>query len=643
MIGYLLSAIIVVVDILVAAAGYQSLSVRGLLFASSVVLGSLAYELLRSKDRPSEALKPILRSNAGGLRLAPNERQLWLITCGIFNVAFSSSLVAFFVFDLPLGWRGVFSCLIAIPILVQLCSGLHRSNAGRLAISVESAIFTTLGALELHAIHPLYYGDLDPIVHETFVDALTQSGTVSSGSLGIYANFPLFHVLASETAQLGGLSSIDAMFICILIGSLAGIAAFFVICKLLFRSTVAAGIASLLLASGFEWLYIAISPRPQSLSMIFFVVLLLALCGRRIDLARAAVAVLISIAWVLTHQISVLFAASFLVAMVALDRLAPRQFRVLQISPNLVLYVGVLIGGYWLVISSFGDWLVPVVAQRLTGFTSYNYSQLYSLGGTSDIAFLISTLGFVPLLSLLVLGFLWLLTGNARLDGVRNWLTLSILAMAFYVPNPLWLAPTFSGLGLDRLGRTLEPVVAIGASLVLGTMVGIRPGHIRLGNRGAVLTVVVVVSIAVGFTAASGLRPNSDSLTDLIGVAQPRLYFDADEMAAVAFVQRYVPDTNSIASDVPTTALLVHAGYIRALPFTVFRNGALQNGFSYSIVRLNAYENGGLLVLEAESANNFAPLIHSFSRITDLPDSVNPSTNLVYTSGSTMVFVSSGF
>ncbi|HYS72432.1 MAG TPA: hypothetical protein VEO96_00400 [Thermoplasmata archaeon] len=644
MLGYIISALIISLDVLVAVAGYPSLATRGIIYCASVLIGGLAFEFQKRNTKPR-----LPRAHRSGL----NEmwgtasrgmlRRVSLATSLCFSMVLSASLIVFFVFRQDLALRAIFSAIMAIIIVIQLWAGMYRATWGRLGLVVEFAIFAFLGTLELRALHPFYYGDLDPIVHASFVDNLTRTGTISSDTLGIYVSFPVFHVLSSEISQLVGTGSFESMFICVLLASAGGLIAFYVLAKRVLGGILGAAVASLLLATGFEWLYIAISPRPQSLSMIFFIFVLSILSVQgRFGLSRASVFALISVVWILTHQISVLFAISFVAFSFVLDKLGFAPSNALRVSLNSLLYLGVLLAGYWMVISSFGNWLVPVVAQRLTGFTEYQYSQLYNVGGLSDLSFLINTVGFAPLLALLVLCFLRLATHDVQVSDIRSWSTLALAGAVFYFPNPLWLSPTFAGLGLDRLGRILEPIIVLGASLTLLRLLKGARSNAHSQEKVAMVAAIVVVSLVAGFTASNGLRPNSDSLTDLLGIRQPRLFFDADEVSAVTFVTMHLGPKATINSDVPTSAFLLSLGYIKATPFSVYENGTLVNSSGYSIVRIEAYGNGGILVLQAESANSFAPLIRAYSRITDLPDAATSPSSVIYSSGSTLVFMSTG-
>ena len=476
------------------------------------------------------------------------------------KVPWQIPVMAVFLLNASLALAGRFGApLLIFPFLFGLSfalilytfltnSGSRWAVPGGLALaSMTLATFL----LTLFNSFAFFYGQRDPLFHIGAIESLEATGHIDPGHFYQYSEFPAFHVSVATVSLVLGVSPYSANAILSILIYAPSPVFVYLFGAAISRRTSVSFVAALAVTGGATMLTIPILMIPLSLSLFYFLSLLVFLT-RETGRVRLTLAVLpILGAWILTHQVSLLVAALVLACLVITGRFGPRATARRLPTVGILVIVLVCTLAYWTMIATIFQKSFSEILRTVIETLGTLPARSLASGGPIGVAFLIDHLNLSVLLFVLLLGVRSLASVTTPLEAAFTKAVTAtlILLSPLYFPNALWLLPPFSLLELSRWQPLMELLLLPG--ILFGFSYLIPPGA---EGRKAVVA-ALVVSFAVVLTAGSQSVLYSDSLPTAVvpGYTAERAYFDQAELASLSFVAR---QNLSVSGDLPTSLWL---------------------------------------------------------------------------------------
>ncbi|HJW83742.1 MAG TPA: hypothetical protein VJ754_05495, partial [Anaerolineae bacterium] len=262
-------------------------------------------------------------------------------------------------------WAGLL--VMAVPIASRLIT-LEASRAERLGLLVWLGL-ALYAAKVMHS--PFAFTFADELIHAGSANAILQSGHLFTAvpMLPAISYYPGLETVTAALASLTGLTVFDAGVIVLAAARLVQIIALYLFFEQVSRSTRVAGIATLLYMANSNFIFWSAQFSYESLALPLGVLLLFAVARRealpdsRTRRGWTVVALLVSLAVVITHHLSSYALVVFLWAVLAVSRLQHNRLRIWDVG--LFTSLAVVI---WLVsIASITiGYLTPVISGAVT-------------------------------------------------------------------------------------------------------------------------------------------------------------------------------------------------------------------------------------------------------------------------------------
>ena len=416
---------------------------------------------------------------------------------------------------------------------------------------------------------PYYVRTLDTVYHATLAERITSAGSLAAVAGTRYADLPLFHTLSSVLAQMTGMDARTLMGVLFVVLFPVVVVAGFALVRNLTGSRRLGVLAGALAAFSPEFVAWGTQAHVQSLSFVFLAVFGLLFTKWRTDHRFTAAAAVVTLAWILTHHLSVfmavvllgVWAVWLLWAAVGRSDIGPvrrplYQYVVLTIS---VAVYWVVSGVFWVPI----NWVTEFSPAASSGapttqFLIEFYSGPFELFGAAT-PFLFTQLHYVPFLALAGYG-LWtvLRSGGEVPSRVYPMVLLGFFAaILVFVPNPAWIVARGIG-ALNRWGIMallfVVPVAALGLERL--TADSSRGGAVPI--VALLVVTMAVLSVGAGFT--------DPSIADEAGYDKgARKHLSTGDIDAAEHVLQY-SDDGPVGSSHVMSGYMAHAVWADLAP-----------------------------------------------------------------------------
>lgn len=401
---------------------------------------------------------------------------------------------------------------------------------------------------------PYYVRTQDTLYHTALARHIAEVGSLSVVAGTRYAELPVFHTLGAVYVQLSELAPRTVLGVAMALLFPVVVLAGYAFVRNVTGSRRAGFFGAALLIVNPEFISWGTQAHVQSLSFVFLAVFLVLLNKWGRDLRYTFTAGLLTLAWVMTHHLSVFMSAvlvsAWLLAGIAWALVANRELFELMKRPlqQVVLFVAAIATYWWTtgLIQVPVNWLTehsPAASKGLPTeqFVIQTYTDPVELAAAA-VPFLLNNVHYAFFLALSAYG-LWSIV---RSDETLPRHTLPKLVVGFlaaaplYMPNPIWMVARGMAV-LNRWGIMtllfLLPMVALGVKrLAAGA------GHSR-----TVFAVSMIVFCAAFTSVGAGFT--DPSLSDAVGSEKgARKYFSNGDLHASEHVLRHTEQEQIYAS-----------------------------------------------------------------------------------------------
>jgi hypothetical protein len=496
----------------------------------------------------------------------------------------------------------------------------------------------------------------DTVAHTAYARQIASAESITAIEATRYDDLTLFHTLAAVNIQLSSLAPrrlIGVLFVVLFPTTL--VAAFCVI-RNITKSAKIGLLGAALLAVNPEFINWGTRAHVQSLSFVFFSILLLLLTKWKRDIRYTALTAVIALAWTMTHHLSVFMGVVLIAGWVvvgALWSVSLDHASLERIEQPLQRYavLTLIVGAYWWMTGLYRIplwWITkfsPSADQGIPtgGFLIQNYSDPVALAQAA-VPFLLINSHHAFMLALI--GYsLWTVVrpgGKAPSDTFPKVALGAVFAVALYYPNPLWI-PLRGVAVLNRWGiMTTLFVISLAA-------LGIRRLPVVLDRSTNVATVAVLVLVTTFMLVGGGFT--DPSLAQATGhEKKAQKHFTTGELAVSDHVLRHSDDA-SVHSSKSLKEYLPYERWVRDGPtplpdkerfgVTNVRDGQIVVDPGLTILRQEAIRENGvkLAVVPAESRfydaeiTILTPLTSESAQVTVESENVvyqNSETSVVY-------------
>lgn len=358
---------------------------------------------------------------------------------------------------------------------------------------------------------PYYMRTLDTVYHTALARRITTVGSLSATAGTRYGELPVYHTLASVGIQATGLAPRTLAGVLFAVLFAVAVLACFAVVRNVTGSTRVGLLGGVLLAGNPAFVTWGTQSHVQSLSFFFLAAFLLLLSKLARDARYTVAAVVVTLAWTLTHHLSVFMSITLIAVWVLAGtvwilvanreqleaiRRPVYQYMILTVSVFVYWY---LTGLLWVPV----EWITehsPAATSELPTeqFLIQSYADPVALAAAT-VPFLLNNLHYALLLALCAYGF-WTIVRTGGTVPSRPFpkvIVGALVALPLYVPNPAWMLAR--GLAaLNRWGIMAVLFVLPVAALAVRRFANAST-RLPAESRGysAVLAVVAVVGLTV--------------------------------------------------------------------------------------------------------------------------------------------------
>jgi hypothetical protein len=459
----------------------------------------------------------------------------------LFFIVYFSSLTVVFISSTRTWLYISLVSLLYLTILLQIFS--TGFNSRLILLQIILCMLNLIYSVTFK--YPLYFGGTDILAHIFMSQVTYISGHIIPEELSIgYANFPLFHILISQTSYLLGLDIKTSYFL--ISAPIFALSVFFV--YLFFLGTIENVKLSLLIVILYSNLsvvvYYGMYVITRTLAFIGFVMLLYIISknknGTKNKTTFRYIGILFTIFIVLVHQVSspqILF----IILLLLLSEKFIWHFTNLKEkywSSTYVLLFVVIFLGYWIYLAySFTD---MVLTTTFDSVTSDSIHMERSVVSGNEWIFLYSNIDVLVLTFFILIGTgvtLWRYSNNYS----SVFALAALLFLPLYLPNPLQtLWQTMTLLQFNRFMLLASPFIAFSmASGVFFLYNFLRIKQIKSLYSSLLIVILLMIFI---IPPLAYNNPEVSSNTD-------RKYFTSEELEGLSYVIKYIPNDSNLYSD----------------------------------------------------------------------------------------------
>lgn len=463
----------------------------------------------------------------------------WITDARLVGILISITVIIFALIG-----RGLVAYIVAALAGTALIYRVIHRAAGATSWTLVLAGFLAVVLLMSKVFTvPYLIHTFDTVKHAEIAESIVKSGTISQFQNTRFEGFLIFHVLVAVLVRIIAMSARPSTGLLFAIAFPASLLAIYAFISRRGISRQLALLAVVLFALSPPLLTWGSKAHYQSLSFVYFTFVLL-IVGNDFDKRRAAlIGVLISIAWVSTHHLSVLMAAVFLAILASKYVLS--KFKDHRHSGHLTLIVFTIIATKWTILTFWVTtpilWIIrhsPLASSDLgsTGLYVEVYNSARELF-VAAIPFFMDRIHLSLLLALSAIGMLTLLNTRRR-DGVL--LAGAVIGSIFYFPNPLWL-PLRGLATLLRWDIMVQPFVIVLSAA--GTLALIRGTATERPFRR--YAIIIFIPLLLFSMVSAGFY--SPTTSDFIGADRyDRQYLTNQDIEAAHWTKAYALDDQPI-------------------------------------------------------------------------------------------------
>lgn len=608
---HLIVSIILICFLFAGIMGRLDLAIRGLVVA---VPAAISAKILCSIYKTEITLENI------NISCGLNQKQLIYV----FFIVYFSSLIIFFISSSRTWLYLIVISLLYFIILLQVFSKDFNSNF--ILLQIALCMLNLIYSVTLK--YPLYFGGTDILPHLFMSQVTYVSGHTIPKALDInYANFPLFHILMSETSYIMDLDMKTSYFL--ISAPIFTLSCLFV--YLLFlninRDVKLSLLTTILYSTQSVVVYYGMYAITRVVAFVGFLMILYIVSKKRTNTVFASIGIFFALFTILVHQVSspqILIVISLLYVSEKFIAYCTNLKEKYWNSTYIILFT-VLFLAYWFYLAySFTDMVL------MTRFDSIANDPIQLKGSIipgNQWAFLYTNINTSIFLFFAIIGI-----GVALWKSDKNYSAVfafaSLLFFPLYLPNPLqMLWQTMNLFRFDRFILLVSPFMAFSMALGISLLYSfLKIKQIKLSSIYLLIVILIMVFIVQSLIVNN---PEVDSNDD-------RRYFTYEELTGFKYVLNYVPNDSNLYSDYLTKRYFCYTKFNESddlsLPYynaqtiksihTISHNG-------YFILKNRAFFERGL---NLDAYSNFYLANSDLSKWNKLTSELNKKNKIYYNS-----------
>lgn len=436
----------------------------------------------------------------------------------------------------PIGYFALIVALVAVILAETQLQGVNR-RSGTVLLQIAALLLNL--ALGQTLTLPFYFGGGDVFDHMHSASTIISMGHITQ-AMGDYQYFPLFHLLNAQSALLNGLDMKTSYFVTSGLMFAVTVPLVFLLVRRLTRNVGLSLVITLVYAVTREVVYYDMYTVTRSMAFLFCLLILYLFMIRGHSLAYEALIVLVTLALVLTHQITLPVFSAMLGGFMLLCLVVYR--RIYLVGYHYFFFLVVAYLSYWMFLAS------PFFERSAAGLIRVDSD--IPLPGVGQLKLpwqmsLLSTMDYAIFVFLALLGMMLLLRRQTGTSAeLRLFALSSIVCLALFVPGlSTYVLPGYLAY---RLPIMMSPFVCMAAG-VSGWLILKR---LREKSAMARLRTTLGVCLLLSYCLASPILlagATDVDLTRWIG-HQNHQYFTQAEVSSFSFVST-AGATNPSASD----------------------------------------------------------------------------------------------
>lgn len=461
----------------------------------------------------------------------------------LFSILFTSSVLTIAYAPYRSLVYFIFLTLIAVVIFLQLFS--KKVSQGVILFEIILLSLNMIFGVTLK--YPLYFGGTDILGHLFFTEVTYLSAHIIPSDLDIsYANFPLFHILISETTHITGLPIQSAYFIFTGLSYTIVLPFIYIIFEKFLKNKQLSLLICLLYSTSSIVVYSGSYMITRTMAFVGFVILLYLLYSREHyhshghPISYLGILTFFAIFLTLVHQVSLPQIILLLLLLLFFEYLTGTTS---FLKTRELLLVSVLFVGYWL----YAAWsFTKLIIESRTAPNIYEEIIIKSsIQGENVTYFLQNNVGVTIFLVFALVGIGVILKYHKK-NYVATLAIFSLASLALYVPNPLQtMWQTMDLFRFDRFMLLVSPFMAF----IMGYGVYATLRYPFRKKSSAYLTLIITI-ILIGIFTFSSIT-NSQNAPDLpdFGQNESTRFFGNNDLATFDFIEKNVPNGGTIYSD----------------------------------------------------------------------------------------------
>ncbi|MGM0771045.1 MAG: hypothetical protein ACQESU_05495 [Halobacteriota archaeon] len=513
-------------------------AIRGLATGLPGIIASLLLVRIYNKKKVEKTSS----SNALGIK------QRTLIA--FFGILLNVSIVIL----LLIPFRPWYYFLLILILYSLIFTQIFSKDANALVILSEITILMACIICGMTLKYPLYFGWTDTLLHLYAANITYLSGhTIPVSYSTLYANFPLYHILISESSYLLGLDLKTALFMVSIpfyVALIGFVYKFFTLTTRDSRiSLLTCLIYSVTSVVIFYGAY-AITRAAAYIGFLTMIYLIYMGYGQKKAAIYRTLAIFVGIFIILVHQVSIIQMAVLILILMVCERIASNK---IYISNNYFLLLNVTFVGYWI----YGAY--AFTQSLIESHIRPEYMETPVVRSTvqagNEWSFLASHIDSSIFLFFALIGIGYLLW-NKNKGYARVFSLFALSTLVLYTPNPIQLLwQSMDLFRFDRFMLMLAPFMAFVMSAGILTLIYYMASK-NIKMRSAFMIVLILFSIFSFYSIISNAEDSNYFKSDT-----NRKHFIEEELIGYDHVTGHVPFGSTIYADYETSRYFTQEEY----------------------------------------------------------------------------------
>ncbi len=520
--------------------GRLDLAIRGLVVAvPAAISAKILCSIYKTEYKTELQLENI------NISCGLNQKQLIYV----FFIVYLSSLIIVFISSSRTWLYLIVISLLYFIVLLQVFS--KDFNPNFILLQIALCMLNLIYSVTLK--YPLYFGGTDILPHLFMSQVTYVSGHTIPKELDVnYANFPLFHILMSQTSYIIGLDMKTSYFL--INAPIFTFSCLFV--YLLFLNTHKSIKLSLLTTVLYSTqsvvIYYGMYTITRVMAFVGFLMILYIISKKRTSIIFAAIGIFFALFIILVHQVS----SPQILVVISLLYISEKfivyctNFKEKYWNSTYIILFTVLFLAYWIYLAySFADMVL------MTRFESIANDPIQLKGSVipgNQWVFLFNNINTFVLTFFVIIGI-----GVALWKSDKNYSAVfafaSLLFLPLYLPNPLqMLWQTMTLFRFDRFMLLVSPFMVF--SMAMGVF--FLYNFLRIKHIKSLHISLLILTLIMIFIIPSLILNNPE-----VSSNDDRRYFTYEELSSFKHALKYVPNDSSLYSDYFTKRYFCHSKF----------------------------------------------------------------------------------